>query len=77
LRQTNSDDVAVVIDQHRYVQWLLGALDILSDSDTHIVAFSDSPLSPLVATTHASFVVNAEGTGPLLVRWPRSLLARR
>ena len=64
LRQTNSDDIAVVIDQRRYDRWILGALDILSNSDTHIVAFSDSPLSPLAASAHASFVVNAEGSGP-------------
>ena len=63
LGQTNADDVAIVIDQRRYDRWLLRALDILSESGAHIVAFSDSPLSPLAAVAQASFTVSAEGAG--------------
>ena len=64
LRQANCNDIAIVIDQRRYDEWILAALHILLDAEVHILAFSDSPLSPLAASAHASFVVNAEGNGP-------------
>jgi DNA-binding MurR/RpiR family transcriptional regulator len=64
LRSACRDDVALVIDQRRYDQFLLRALDILSSGNTHIIAFSDSPLSPIAAPAQASFIVSAEGHGP-------------
>lgn len=64
LRQAGEDDVTIVIDQSRYDRWLLDALSILTTGRTYVIAFSDSPISPLAAVAQAAFTINAEGAGP-------------
>jgi DNA-binding MurR/RpiR family transcriptional regulator len=64
LRQTDGDDVALIIDMRRYDRWLLSALGILAESGAYVVAFSDSPLSPMAGVAKTAFTVSAEGAGP-------------
>lgn len=62
--QVSGRDTVLVFDQRRYDRWLLQALDIVSQGGAYVIAFSDSPLSPLAAIANASFTVSSAGPGP-------------
>lgn len=57
-------DVVVVVDFRRYERWVLDAARTASASRACLVALTDSTLSPLAELADATFVIQAQGTGP-------------
>ena len=58
------DDVVVAIDLRRYERWVLETTSRAAAAGAHVIAISDSLLSPLARVATASFVVSAGGAGP-------------
>ncbi|MGD9796243.1 MAG: MurR/RpiR family transcriptional regulator [Acidimicrobiia bacterium] len=58
------DDVVLVIDLRRYERWVLETANRARQLGLHLLALTDSPLSPLSQLSDASFVVAASGAGP-------------
>lgn len=57
-------DVVVVIDLRRYERWVLDGARGAAQAGAHLVAITDSLLSPLAHDALATFVVSAGGAGP-------------
>ncbi len=57
-------DVVLAIDIRRYERWLLGLIRYAAGRGTHVVAMTDSPLSPLVAPSSDALFFAARGVGP-------------
>ena len=58
------DETVVVIDLRRYERWVLAATSTAAERGAHVIAVTDSRLSPLAGLAAESFVVSAEGVGP-------------
>jgi DNA-binding MurR/RpiR family transcriptional regulator len=59
-----SSDAVLAVDVRRYDAWVVDAVTGLHEAGATIVAVTDGPLSPLVASATAWFAVTAEGPGP-------------
>lgn len=57
-------DVLVAVDLRRYEAWVVAAAERVAGRGGHVIALTDSTLSPLAAISAATFVVAAEGAGP-------------
>lgn len=57
-------DVVVAVDLRRYERWVLTSARAAADRGAHLVALTDSRLSPLADIASETFVVTAEGVGP-------------
>ena len=57
-------DTVVAIDLRRYERWVLAAAQAAAQRGAHLVALTDSRLSPLADIAAECFVVSAEGVGP-------------
>jgi len=57
-------DVLVVCDFRRYERWVLQATGRVRELGCYVVSLTDSTLSPLADLSDATFVVQAQGTGP-------------
>jgi DNA-binding MurR/RpiR family transcriptional regulator len=57
-------DVLVVCDFRRYERWVLQAASRVRELGCYVVSLTDSTLSPLADLSDATFVVQAQGTGP-------------
>ena len=57
-------DVLVVCDFRRYERWVLQAAGRVRELGCYVVSLTDSTLSPLADLSDATFVVQAQGTGP-------------
>jgi DNA-binding MurR/RpiR family transcriptional regulator len=57
-------DCLVVVDFRRYERWVLDAARQARAGGSYLVALTDSTLSPLAELGDATFVVEAQGTGP-------------
>lgn len=57
-------DVVVVVDFRRYERWVLDAARTARATQACLVALTDSTLSPLAELADATFVIQAQGTGP-------------
>jgi DNA-binding MurR/RpiR family transcriptional regulator len=57
-------DVVVAIDLRRYDRSVLDAVALARDSNTTVVAITDTLLSPLAGYADATLVVAVEGAGP-------------
>ena len=57
-------DVVVALDLRRYERWVLAAADAAAGRGAHLVALTDSRLSPLADVAAETFVVSADGVGP-------------
>jgi DNA-binding MurR/RpiR family transcriptional regulator len=57
-------DVVVLIDTRRYERWVIEAAAQVSAAGATVVAITDTPLSPLVATADAHLLVRVVGAGP-------------
>lgn len=58
------DDVLVAIDLRRYDRWVLDTARRAAGRGSHLIAVTDSRLSPLASVAHATFVVDGQGAGP-------------
>lgn len=54
----------VVLDFRRYERWVLDAARHAKQAGAFVVSLTDSTLSPLADLADATFVVQAQGTGP-------------
>ena len=54
----------VVLDFRRYERWVLDAARAARAAQACLVALTDSTLSPLAELADATFVIQAQGTGP-------------
>ncbi|HYD09325.1 MAG TPA: MurR/RpiR family transcriptional regulator [Acidimicrobiales bacterium] len=57
-------DVLLVIEVRRYERWVLDATADARSRGAHVIAVTDSLVSPLAEGAAATFVVDAEGAGP-------------
>jgi DNA-binding MurR/RpiR family transcriptional regulator len=57
-------DILVVCDFRRYERWVLQATGRVRELGCYVVSLTDSTLSPLADLSDATFVVQAQGTGP-------------
>ena len=57
-------ETVVAIDLRRYERWVLAATTTAAERGAHVIAVTDSRLSPLADLAAESFVVSAEGVGP-------------
>ncbi len=57
-------DVLVVCDFRRYERWVVQAAGRVRELGCYVVSLTDSTLSPLADLSDATFVVQAQGTGP-------------
>lgn len=57
-------DTAVVFDFFRYRRLVVTATQALSDAGVHVIAITDSPLSPLVALADAWCEIKVPAVGP-------------
>jgi DNA-binding MurR/RpiR family transcriptional regulator len=57
-------DVVVALDLRRYERWVLAAARRAAARGAHLIALTDSRLSPLADLAGETFVVTAEGVGP-------------
>jgi len=64
LAPVGPEEVVVLIDTRRYERWVIEAAAQARAAGATIVAVTDTPLSPLVATTDAHLLVRAVGAGP-------------
>ena len=60
----DAGDPVVAVDLPRYDRWLLAAARHAAARGGHLVALTDSELSPLGRLATHSFTIAAEGTGP-------------
>ena len=60
----DAGDLVVAVDLPRYDRWLLAAARHAAARGGHLVALTDSELSPLGRLATHSFTIAAEGTGP-------------
>jgi DNA-binding MurR/RpiR family transcriptional regulator len=64
LSLVEAHDVVVSLDLRRYDRWVIDAVRNVSDRGAHVVAVTDSLLSPLAAAAKHTFVVSAAAVGP-------------
>jgi DNA-binding MurR/RpiR family transcriptional regulator len=64
LADTAPGDVVVAIDFRRYERWVVHLVELAARRGLHIVAITDSRLSPLAEVAAPAFVVRAEAIGP-------------
>ncbi|XAL98679.1 MurR/RpiR family transcriptional regulator [Phycisphaeraceae bacterium D3-23] len=64
LGEAGPGDVAVVFDFFRYRRLVATATQALADAGAHIIAVTDSPLSPLVALADAWCEIQVPAVGP-------------
>lgn len=64
LAQVRPSDVMVVLDLPRYDRWVLSAAARAAAAGVHLVAVTDSALSPLAGSAEVRLVVAAAGAGP-------------
>jgi DNA-binding MurR/RpiR family transcriptional regulator len=57
-------DVVVALDLRRYERWVLAAAGAAKQRGAHLIALTDSRLSPLADVASETFVVCADGVGP-------------
>jgi DNA-binding MurR/RpiR family transcriptional regulator len=57
-------DTVVTMDLRRYERWLIGVLQQATARRAHVIALTDSPLSPLASAADQVFLVGAQGAGP-------------
>jgi DNA-binding MurR/RpiR family transcriptional regulator len=64
LADVERTDVLIVCDFRRYERWVLQASARVRELGCYVVSLTDSTLSPLADLSDATFVVQAQGTGP-------------
>jgi DNA-binding MurR/RpiR family transcriptional regulator len=64
LSAVTAGDVVLAIDIRRYERWLLGLATYAARRGAHVVAVTDSPLSPLVGLSSDALFFAARGVGP-------------
>ncbi len=64
LAMSAPQDVLVAIDLRRYDRWVLDTARRAAGRGAHLIALTDSRLSPLASAAHTTFVVDAQGAGP-------------
>jgi DNA-binding MurR/RpiR family transcriptional regulator len=57
-------DTVVVLDLRRYERWVVASVRQARASGLHIIAVTDSVLSPIAEAADHSFTVTADSTGP-------------
>lgn len=75
LSSATSQDAAVVIDFARYRRHCITTAGALAERGVHIVAITDSPLSPLAAMTDTWYALSVPAVGPFDSSVPAVALA--
>jgi len=57
-------DVVIAIDFRRYERWVVRFVELAAKQEAHVIALTDSRLSPLAEFAVPSFVVRADAIGP-------------